>query len=75
MPTKNTNPEGSDKGAADYYDMTEDASKRPQQSSGAQQSRQAESDDLNEETTQGSISSPSGDNWSENKVSTSLDDE
>ena len=72
MSTKNNNPERSDKGAADYYDMSEEASKRPDST---QQARQSESDDLNEETTQGSVSSPKGDHWGENKVATSLDGE
>ena len=72
MPTKNKNPEGSNKGSADYYDMSEEASKRL---GGTQQARQSESDDLNEETTQGPVSSPEGDHWGENKVATSLDDE
>jgi hypothetical protein len=74
MPTRNNNPEGSNKSSADYYDMTEEASKRPQQG-GTQEARQSESDDLNEEASQGPVSSPSGDSWAENKVSTSLDEE
>jgi len=72
MPTKNNNPEGSNKSSADYYDMTEENSK---QSDSTQQARQSESDDINEESTQGAVSSPKGDNWGENKVSTSLSDE
>lgn len=74
MPTRNNNPEGSNKGSADYYDMTEEASKRSTNAD-TQQAWQSESDDLNEETTQGSISTPKDDNWGQNKVTTSLDDE
>lgn len=72
MPTNNNNPEGSSKGAADYNDLTEEASKR---TGGAKQARQAENDDIHEETTQGPVSTPQGDDWGENKVATSLDGE
>lgn len=75
MPTRKDNPEGSNKGSADYYDMTEESSKRPQRHGGTQEARQVESDDLNEENTQGPISTPKDDNWGNNKVTTSLDDE
>jgi hypothetical protein len=75
MSKRNSNPEGGNKGSANYYDMTEEASKKSPQTGGTQELRQAESDDLNEEATQGPISTPSGDNWGENKVSTSLSDE
>ena len=72
MPIKNNNLEGVNKTSTDYYDMTEESSKR---SSGTQQARQAESDDVNEETTQRPVSSPEGDHWGQNKIATSLDDE
>lgn len=75
MAPRNQNPEGGKQYSADYYDLSKEASKRPGINGGAEQARQLESDDLNEETTQGSISLPSGDSWGENKVSTSLDDE
>jgi hypothetical protein len=75
MSIKNSNPEDGKSRAGDYYDITEKASTRNHSSSETEQARQFESDDINEETTQGPVSSPSGDSWAENKVSTSLDDE
>ena len=75
MIKNNDNPEGSKKGADEYYDMTEEASKRPQHNSSTEQARQLESDDINEESIQGPISTPNGDKWDNNKVSTSLSDE
>lgn len=45
--------------------MTKDASLRPQTDSSTEQARQLESDDVNEETAQGPISSPPEDNWAE----------
>ena len=75
MPARNSNPEGSNKGSADYYDMSEDTSKRPYPNDGTQEVRHAENDDINEERTQGPVDTPAGDDWAENKVSTSLSDE
>lgn len=74
MNTKNNNPERKKQMYSDYYDMTEDASERAQSDGGTAQARQLESDDVNEETAQGPVSSPSNDNWAVNKIATSLDD-
>jgi hypothetical protein len=73
MDKRISNPEGSKSTAADYYDLSAEASKRPH--GGTEEARQAESDDINEESTQGPVSSPKGDDWAENKIATSLDDE
>ncbi len=58
----------------DYYDLTEEASKRPGSEEATVAARQAESDDIHEETTQGPVDRPEGDNWGENKVAVSDDD-
>lgn len=72
MLNKNTNPEVINNRSADYYDMTEKSAKR---SGSTQQSDQSESDDVKEKTTLCAVSSPSGDSWAENKISTTLDEE
>ena len=75
MGTQNIYSQSSKKRTFNYYGMTKDASLRPQTDSCTEQARQLESDDVNEEAMQGAVSSPSEDNWAENKVATSLDDE
>jgi hypothetical protein len=60
-------------GGYEHYDLTEEASKRPGQSGATEAARRAESDDANEETNIGSVNTPAGDNWAENKVATSDD--
>ena len=62
------------KSSKDYYDMTEEASKRPDGEEANVAARQAESDDINEETTQSRVDGPKGDSWGENKVAVSDDD-
>jgi len=71
---KNTNPEESNQTSKNYKDLTEESS-RHSHNEETTAARFAESDDVNEETTQGSVSKPDGDEWAENKLSTSLDDE
>lgn len=56
-----------------HYDMTEESSKRPGEDA-TTAARMAENDDENEENSHGPVDSPN-DEWAENKVATSLDDE
>ncbi len=63
-----------EKSSKEYYDMTEDASRRPGGEDATKAARNAESDDANEETNLGTVDQQD-DDWTENKVSTSLDDE
>jgi hypothetical protein len=69
------NPEGSKNKTADNYDTTEETCKRSSQMIILGWQGSWKKDDVNEETTRGTISTPRGDNWAENKMSTSLDDE
>lgn len=57
------------------FDLSEEASKRPEGDDATGIARQVESDDLNEETGRGAVDSPGGGLFGNNKVSTSLEDE
>jgi hypothetical protein len=56
------------------YDLTEEASKRTDESA-TDTARFLESDDANESFDIDHVSSPEEDSWAENSVATSLDDE
>jgi len=58
----------------EHFDFMEEASKRPGGEEATIAGREAESDDMNEETNAGRVNSPE-DDIVENEVSTSLDDE
>lgn len=57
------------------YDLTEEASRRGSDQGAAEEARKQESDDVNEETNLGFVSSPEGDSAGENRVSTSISDD
>ena len=57
-----------------HKDMTEQSSERGDEKS-TSLARQIESDDNNEFTNIGTVSTPEGDSAAENKVATSIDDE
>jgi len=56
-----------------HFGLTEAASRRGSEEA-SQAARQAENDDVNEENNAGSVNT-NNDNWVDNKVATSLDDE
>lgn len=58
-----------------HYDLTEEASKRPESSDATTIARQVENDDINEETNIGSFNSPDRDFTGENRIATSLNDD
>lgn len=65
--TSNNNEDGRKKA---YYDLTEEASKRPGGEEATRQARIAENDDAGQGTITGTNT-----HYTENKVATSLDDE
>ena len=61
-------------GTKPYYDLTEEASKRPGGEEATDAAREAETlDDFNGENNN-VLSKPQGDDWAENKVAVSDDD-
>ncbi|MDB5207326.1 MAG: hypothetical protein JWR72_2401 [Flavisolibacter sp.] len=63
-----------EKPAKGNYDLTQSSSKR-QDEKATRIAREQESDDANENTNLGQVSSEKGDSAAENKVATSLDNE